>query len=164
MRSPSHTQCRCIKNGLEFNLCHSGGHDCGNIKPVGQRTEMSLDPRTAWDQSAASGDNEDEPAPVQPVQPRRILRAKSVLAHTVNRTASGLAAQHVPAHQEPLPALFLQSSPPFPKQSHGTLGSKAAMIVVKIHYPLLGLQALVPTSSPLRSPASGTPGAATPLE
>jgi len=52
------------------------------------------------EQSAASdGDNEDEPTPVQPVQPRRILRAKSVLVRTVNRNASGLAGQLAPAHQ-----------------------------------------------------------------
>jgi len=37
------------------------------------------------------------------------------------------------------------------------------MIVVKIHSPLLSLQALVPTSSPLRPPACGAPGT-TPLE
>ena len=58
-------------------------------------------PRPAWDQSEASdGDNEDEPAPVQPVQPCRILRAKSVLART---------GQHVPAH--PSSSSILQSRP-----------------------------------------------------
>jgi len=145
------------------------------MKPVAQRTEMSLMPRLAWDKAEASdGDNEDEPAPAQPVQPRRILRAKSVLARTtVNRTASGLAGQHVPAH--PSSSSILQSRPQhkFPTlfyyhiklySPHGTLGSKAAKIVVKIHYPLLSLQAMVLTSRPLRSQASGTPGAATPLE
>jgi len=70
------------------------------------------------DQSAAS-DGDNEPAGVQPVQPRRILRAKSVLARIVNRNASGLAGQLVPAHQKP-PALFSSPAPP----SHGTLGSK----------------------------------------
>jgi len=87
-------RCRCFKNGLECSIyCHSDDHDCGNMKRVAQRTEISLMPRPAWDRSEASdGDNEDEPAPVQPVQPRRILRAKSVLARTtVNRTTSGLA-------------------------------------------------------------------------
>ena len=84
-------RCRCFKNGLECSIyCHSDDHDCGNMKPVAQRTEMSLMPRPAWDQSEASdGDNEDEPAPAQPVQPRRILRAKSVLGRT---------GQHVPAN------------------------------------------------------------------
>jgi len=53
---------------------------------------------------------------------------------------------------------FSSLAPP----SHGTLGSKAVMIVVKIHSPFLSLQALVPTSSPLQSPASGAPGAAAP--
>ena len=43
-------------------------------------------PRPAWDQSEAIGGDlhEGEPAPVQPVQPCRTLRAKSVLARTVN--------------------------------------------------------------------------------
>jgi len=64
------------------------------------------------DQSAASGgDNEDEPAPVRPVQPRRILRAKSVLARTVNRNASGLAGRLVPAHQKPSSSSIFLSSP-----------------------------------------------------
>jgi len=95
-------RCLCFKNGLECSIyCHSDDHDCGNMKPVAQRTERSLLPRPAWDNSEASdGGDEGEPAPVQPVQPRRILRAKSVLARTtVNRTASGLAGQHVPALQ-----------------------------------------------------------------
>ena len=107
-------RCRCFKNGLGCSIyCHSDDHDCGNMKPVAQRTEMSLMPRPAWDQSAASdGDNEDEPAPVQPVQPRRILRAKSVLART--RNASGLAGQLVPA---PSSSSIFQSSPPIARHT-----------------------------------------------
>ena len=67
-------RCRYFKNGLECSIYrHSNGHHCGNVKPVAQRTEMSLTPRPAWGQSAASdGDNEDELALVQLVQPRRI--------------------------------------------------------------------------------------------
>jgi hypothetical protein len=56
------------------------------------------------------------------------------------------------------PALFSSPGPP----PHGPLGSKAAIIVVKIHYPLLSLQAMVLTSRPPRSQACGAPGAATP--
>jgi len=101
-------RCRCFENGLECSIyCHSDDHDCGNMKPVAQRTGMSLLPRPAWDNLKQVM---DEPAPVQP-QPRRILRAKSVLARTtVNRTASGLAGQHVLAH--PPPSSILQSRPP----------------------------------------------------
>jgi len=70
------------------------------------------------DQSAASdGDNEDEPAPVQPVQPRRILGAKPVLARTVNRNASGHAGQLVPARQKPYSSSIFQSSPPITRHT-----------------------------------------------
>jgi len=160
-KSCDRRRCRCFKNGLECSIyCHSDGHDCGNMKPVVQRTEMSLMPRPAWDKSEASdGDNEDESAPVQSVQPRRILRAKSVLARTtVNRTASGLAGQHVPAH--PSSSSILQSRPPTTRHTRIESRNNSG----QIHYPLLSLQAIVLTSRPLRSQASGTPGAAAPLE
>jgi len=119
MRSPSHTQHRRLQQTIR-RVCHAIARRAaiaadvdaskmdwsvqfsGNMKPVAQRTEMSLMPRPAWDQSEASdGDNEDEPAPTQPVQPRRILRAKSVLGRT---------GQHVPVN--PSSSSILQSRPP----------------------------------------------------
>jgi len=79
-------------------------------------------PRPAWDQSAASeGENEDEPAPVQPVQPRHILIANPVLARTANHNASGLAGQLVLANQKPSSGSIFQSSPPITR--HTRLGS-----------------------------------------
>jgi len=101
------------------------------------------------DQSAAS-DGDNEPAPVQPVQPRRILRAKPVLARSTNRNASGLAGQLVPGHQKPPSSSIFQSSPPITRHTR----LEAAMIVAKTHSPLLSLQALVPTSSPLHQQAA----------
>jgi len=106
------------------------------MKPVAQRTEMPLLPRPAWDKSEASdGDNEDECSQYNPAASSERSRT------TVNRTASGLAGQHVPAHPSSSSSLPVQATPP-----HGTLGSKAAIIVVKIHYPLLSRSHLQTTA------------------
>ena len=42
-------RCRCYKNDLKCSIyCHNTDYDCKNLKPLAERTEISLMPRESW--------------------------------------------------------------------------------------------------------------------
>jgi hypothetical protein len=64
-------RCRCFKNDLKCSIyCHkSDEHDCGNLKPLSERTEISLILREAW-LTEESSESEFEDATGSPDLPQ----------------------------------------------------------------------------------------------
>jgi len=106
-------RCRCFKNSLQCSIyCHNDDYDCGNLKPLAQRTELSLVPRDSWelsDSRSMASDTEGNLGAINAATPsttpsanpsRPILATKSRSRVTgVRRSARGLKTADADAGQ-----------------------------------------------------------------
>ena len=76
-------RCRCYKNDLKCSIyCHNTDYDCGNLKPLTERTEVSLMPRESWEVlDCSEGDEGDQSsgetqAPMPAVVQNQQIRAR----------------------------------------------------------------------------------------